>query len=390
MKYLIYLLIICSTKQDLPIKKICKSESVFSEANPDLLDNLPFSDFFISKEILKKDENYLIIEMIIKKKDYIVKRVKIDIEEIDERLKREINLLDQVKGSPHLIEFYDCIYNPEKNFLYIIKEKLFSSLKKKTLKNKNPKQRLEFFINIGKGLLELHELGYIHNDLKPENIMVKSSSFEFPKIINFFLAGKIDEMSQGGTLLYVSYEKLVNPMVVSDPSIDVLAFALTIASLELGEIELIKQVRKNWGLTKSNNWTDYHNRLAKKLFKKYYIVLEDPNFLVRGYRFIKSYFMDNRKERIYNFEDLMDNMMSNNFEERLALIDCIEFLEKFKILHENCKKIQEDVITNNGELNIEKKSYIMMTKSISDGEALENIKESVNFIEESHIERIIL
>lgn len=385
MKYFLYFLIIYYSKQNLPIKKICKSELDFNNANKELLNNQSLYDFFSTKEILNKGNSSVIIQIKIKQKDYIIKRVKIkNLEEIKDNLSKEINILDQIKGNPHLIEYLDCIYNLQKNLIYIIKEKLYKNLEKKIFKKKSTKQKLNFYIQIAEGLLELHELGYIHNDLKPENIMVTNKNYSNPKLINFKLAAKIDEISQGGTLLFIPYEKLVNQIVVANPSIDVNSFAVTIASLELGNEELIREVRKSWGLTKNGNWRDYHARLAERLFWHYPRVLDHSNFFVRSWRYFLGLFLDNRKDRIYDFRDFMNNMMDNNSENRLELNDCVDFLIKFRDLHENSENFIED-INPNEKIDISDKSLIMMTKTIINGEDLENIKDSVNLIEDSKI-----
>jgi serine/threonine protein kinase len=55
------------------------------------------------------------------------------------------------------------------------------------------KLRLKLSINFLKGLSHLHELGYVHNDIKPTNILVTKDNRA--KLADFAFSGKVGEIT---------------------------------------------------------------------------------------------------------------------------------------------------------------------------------------------------
>ena len=87
--------------------------------------------------------------------------------------------------------------------------------------------------DVAKGLKELHAMGFIHEDIKPENLVYSQEAGY--RIIDFDLASRADsrgfcEGTTAGTLLYLAPEKRSRPAFSCFAS-DVWSLALTVASL---------------------------------------------------------------------------------------------------------------------------------------------------------------
>jgi len=113
--------------------------------------------------------------------------------------------------------------------------------------------RIDFLIHLAKGLSLLHTFGYVHMDLKPENVLI--SDRHRPLITDFGLSKKIGALSSGGT------DGLRTPQMVEaianntklavTPAEDVWAFGTTMAHFH-GNYNWY-----NWCLrTKSEVYTD--------------------------------------------------------------------------------------------------------------------------------------
>lgn len=82
-----------------------------------------------------------------------------------------------------------------------------------------------------KGLREIHNNGYAHEDLKLENVMTDDSEFSNLKIIDMGLACKFTDIVMGGSPLFNSPEKIDRQPKCSTKH-DIWALALVIVSIE--------------------------------------------------------------------------------------------------------------------------------------------------------------
>ena len=146
-------------------------------------------------------------------------------------LKRELKLWpDLSKKIPNSVpNLVGCAYDP--NFTYIIQELLYKDLESEEFQHHlavlNLEGRVRLMISISDALSELHELLFIHNDLKPANLMSTNSKFERVKLIDFGFVTPESAKFSGGTPFYNAPEKINSRLVTADPSIDIWAMGMT-------------------------------------------------------------------------------------------------------------------------------------------------------------------
>ena len=114
---------------------------------------------------------------------------------------RELEALNSVKN--HCLKFFICIldYIENQNEYFIVLEYIpnyivLSSVIKQDLINK--RNGLNIINNLCMSILELQKLGYAHNDLKPDNILVDIENSNV-KLIDFGLAIKEGYVTKKGT-----------------------------------------------------------------------------------------------------------------------------------------------------------------------------------------------
>ena len=91
----------------------------------------------------------------------------------EKSFKNEINFLVNVKGT-NIINIIDCYPNKDKDYYYIVLEKMDGDLNKLLSKYKNgmpSKLVRKIFLQLNAGLKEMIKKGKTHRDLKPSNIL---------------------------------------------------------------------------------------------------------------------------------------------------------------------------------------------------------------------------
>ncbi|MCJ8013886.1 protein kinase family protein [Paenibacillus sp. KQZ6P-2] len=108
--------------------------------------------------------------------------------------KREAKIMKKYKKYKFLIRYYDFFIIDDMAYLVtefadgkVIGDNFHNSY----IKPVDEKKSVEIAINILKGAKRLHKVGYIHNDIKPKNVMIKNFSPKTVKIIDFNIAKKI-------------------------------------------------------------------------------------------------------------------------------------------------------------------------------------------------------
>jgi serine/threonine protein kinase len=107
---------------------------------------------------------------------------------------------------------------------------------------KDPRDIAEVVQKIARGLQKAHDLGVIHRDLKPDNIMVDCSDGE-PIVMDFGLARQVDEESQAtkaGTLLgtpaYMSPEQVAGDQSQLTPATDIYSLGVVLYKALTGRL----------------------------------------------------------------------------------------------------------------------------------------------------------
>ena len=120
-----------------------------------------------------------------------------DKELINNDIMKEILLLQHLNQFPDTksVGFYGIAFGPDDKELYLVLEALETSLTNVTIKYKdNPDKNMgrlppveyrKIFYQLLKAFNAIHSLGIIHNDIKPDNIMIKGEEI---RIIDFGLA----------------------------------------------------------------------------------------------------------------------------------------------------------------------------------------------------------
>ena len=76
-------------------------------------------------------------------------------------------------------------------------------LKEKFLEKVSAPERVKMYVDLMKALMDLHNKGYIHSDIKPDNIMVESEEYKNLRIIDLGMTTPIDTAVIGGTPFYM-------------------------------------------------------------------------------------------------------------------------------------------------------------------------------------------
>ncbi len=148
-------------------------------------------------------------------------------EELKERFLKEASILSRA-SHPNIIKYFS--HGEWENGLYIAMEyvkgiSLREYMQKKRL---DVKKALEIVQQIAYALCHLHNLGIIHNDIKPENILI--TDHDEIKVIDFgiarYLQGEKEKKSAlVGTPFYMSKELKENPKFIST-QIDIYALGM--------------------------------------------------------------------------------------------------------------------------------------------------------------------
>ena len=163
----------------------------------------------------------------------IIDKNKIELDEINDDIKREINILKKL-SHPNIVKIYE--FYESDNCFYIINEyckggQLYEYLTKNKL---TEEQLCVIFYQVFSGLIYLHEHSILHGDLKPENILISSvekdletnEDFAWIKIIDFGTA-KIfkKQIKKGenieGTLYYIAPEVFSGNIDIYDEKSDI-------------------------------------------------------------------------------------------------------------------------------------------------------------------------
>jgi hypothetical protein len=170
---------------------------------------------------------------------------------IVQRFEREAQTLSQL-NHPNVASVYDYGMDGNRPFMvmeYIHGKSLGSVLEK--LKSLEPPRAIELVGQIAEGLASAHDIGIVHRDIKPDNvIIVERGGKELAKVVDFGLAISRDQLKSDdrltlpgyvmGTQRYMAPEQLEGQ--APTPATDLYALGLVCAEM-LGGPDAIKAGR---------------------------------------------------------------------------------------------------------------------------------------------------
>lgn len=84
----------------------------------------------------------------------------------------------------------------------------------------SPRERIDLFIDVCKGIQHAHQKGVIHRDIKPSNILIDENGDHAPKIIDFGIAKAISGDAEPGTHLSFQDQFVGTPAYMSPEQAD--------------------------------------------------------------------------------------------------------------------------------------------------------------------------
>lgn len=161
-------------------------------------------------------------------------------EEIDlEKVKREVQTGQKLNFLPNIISVIEA--DVFENYVYIVSDyadggSLQEWLNKEGGKAESQEQAIEFTLDILEGLNGLHKSGYVHRDIKPDNILIRRN---ICCLADFGITREIKSHSKAtvtaGTFEYMPPEAFEKPPSVS-PQTDIWAVGVILQKLLTGNL----------------------------------------------------------------------------------------------------------------------------------------------------------
>lgn len=155
---------------------------------------------------------------------------------------REAQALTQL-SHPAVVQYRDFVLEPERNLYYIVTRFIdgrnLSDLVGKTTPTEE--ELISLLRRLAEGLREAHELGAVHRDISPDNVLLDHDRMDRPKIIDFGIVKETDPGSKtiigngfAGKPSYVAPEQMGDFDQQIGPWTDVYSLALVILALAQG------------------------------------------------------------------------------------------------------------------------------------------------------------
>lgn len=137
-----------------------------------------------------------------KDKYYIVKYVKIDKNIQKLSVQNELEIMGNVKGNDFIVEFCFCLFDKPSDSVFVFLEFfefnfMWNSDVYEIYLDNNYDYRKQLIVayKISLSLSKFHQLGYAHNNIRPENIVMTSLEQDAIKLIDFSLARQIGSVT---------------------------------------------------------------------------------------------------------------------------------------------------------------------------------------------------
>ena len=133
---------------------------------------------------------------------------------------------------PHIVEIFDCDEAQERPFLVL---ELIHGHTLAELLPLPPPQALDYLLQMAEALSYCHELGIVHSDIKPSNIMIRDDGMV--KLIDFGIAAEDGTIAAGplvGSPHYVPPERVMGrPLTAAS---DVYSFGIVLFQVITGQV----------------------------------------------------------------------------------------------------------------------------------------------------------
>lgn len=188
-----------------------------------------FADVWKAEKRTALDVNYFALKFFRPKDDGI------DFEKVD----KEINVWKQLKGLPHIISVTEL--DQFEDYVYVVSDfaedgSLENFLKAKDRKALPIEKAVQITLEILTGLENLHEKGFIHRDLKPDNIVIMNGKH---CLTDFGISRKMKSLSKAtgtaGTFEYMPPEAFDKEPSISAET-DIWAVGVILQQLLTGKL----------------------------------------------------------------------------------------------------------------------------------------------------------
>lgn len=161
-----------------------------------------------------------------------------------EFIKKEVSIGQKVSGLPHIIHLIEA--DEYEDYIYLVSEFADGGSLQKWLRANGGKaptfeDAVEIADQILKGLEGLHRQGFIHRDLKPDNVLIKKGTY---CLADFGIARQIQTnsatMNTAGTYIYMPPEAFSKKPLVS-PHTDIWATGVILQQLLTGALPFLRE-----------------------------------------------------------------------------------------------------------------------------------------------------
>ena len=210
----------------------------------------------------------------------------------------------------------------EKN-IYILQESIANSLKdEKIVRNYrllNFAGRAKVMIIIINKFQQLHDLGFVHNDINPASILLKDEYFEDIRIDNFWQSGTLGEFNEYKSSMFCDPLKYKTPYVNYQG--DIYSLAMTFAVLESGGLYAISSLPKDCIEGQiTNECKDKFREVMERAFSKDKLTKSLIGIMVKA----TSLEFKQRYQSMNDFGNAISNILSTNMFQK----EIDQFIEK--------------------------------------------------------------
>jgi len=188
----------------------------------------------------------------------------------DRRVRREVAALVALRGHPNVVQIEEVVELPEG--LAIVMEFVPGGSLRDLLRRHGPlgpERALHVMKDVLSALVAAHELGIVHRDIKPHNVMI--GRYGQHKVCDFGIAGALDaftssEHTQAFSERYASPEEITGSSRVG-PAADVYSLGVTIRQVLTGETTPAKAATAMRAQLDAGRWRGAELEALKRVYR---------------------------------------------------------------------------------------------------------------------------